>query len=366
VQNATPTITIPAVAPATTEMAPPTTKEDERPLPATSAGAERQGHTAVATGGQPTSAQMEVLIPSPSAATVRRVPSPPVDPRTGVFHPRVPTPQPVAGPSNIRVTGEPLTWPSNEHVIGDPSRRPSHLPPDAVPKRSTRTRLTAPKRKGKEPAGKGKARYVPIDSNDEAEEEDELESEEEMVVKKEPADVKLEDDPDYIAYTREIMMSDSEYDGPTTRSGAKRSRRRKTKAEPKTPALVKETDDEEEPAVIDRFAVAGENDPACNYCMEREVPCEYMVDEWITQCKLCQRRKVGCSVSAAKVVILKNSGKKRPRPQGNATTRPQIKKERAKKEVPRPTPAPRSKKRKQSGLGIRSRPNMRQYLHLLP
>ena len=206
--------------------------------------------------------------------------------------------------------------------------------------------------------GKGKARYVPIDSDDEEEEEDELESEEEMggpIVKKEPADVKMEADPDYITYTKEIRMSDSEYDGLATRLSAKRSRRRKPKAEPKTPALVKDTDDEEGPVIIDRFAIGGENDPACNYCMEREVPCEFMVDEWITQCKLCQRRKVGCSISAAKVVILKNSGKKRPRPvQGSSTIRPQVKKERAKTKAPRARPASRSTKRKQSGLGIGS------------
>ena len=250
-----------------------------------------------------------------------RVHTPPLKPV--VSQSRVPTHPPVAGPSGLS------------------TRQPSHLPPDAVPKRSTRTTSRAQAQKHNVTSGKGKVRYVNISSGDEEDEEDELESEEDM----DERPIKKEPDPDY-----------------TTRSGAKRSRRRKPKAEPKASALVQESDDDEGPTVIDRFAVAGENDPACSYCADHQVPCEFVVDEWITQCKLCQSRRVGCSVSPAKVFALKTSGRKRFRQfQGNAT----VKKDPSAAKVPRATPAARNSNMKKSGLGIGSQPNICKYLPFL-
>lgn len=203
---------------------------------------------------------------------------------------------------------------------------------------------------------KGKKKYRELSESPEYDEEDQLDSEyesEEPVVKEEPTSIH----PGLLAYAREIefdMDVDQEEGVPTKLKkdpGAKPSRRR-VKPEPKTPAIVPPDSDEEEedaPRVVDRLAAAGENDPACQNCIRRNVQCQYVVDEWVTQCKLCQKQKAGCSISAAKVLALKNSGRKRPRAVIGSTSRRPVKKE------PKSAPAPRKSKTKRQGLGIGSR-----------
>ena len=263
---------------------------------------------------------------------------------------RVATPAPVAGPSTIRSTGI---------QIG----RPAHLPPNAVPMMSTRRSRPAhvqPSRKAADK--KGKKKYRELSESPEYDEEDQLDLEyesEEPVVKEEPTSIH----PGLLAYAREVdfnMDVDEDKGVPMKIKkdpGVKPSRRR-VKPEPKTPAIVPPDSDEEEedaPHVVDQLAAAGENDPACQNCIRRNVQCQYVVDEWVTQCKLCQKQKAGCSISAAKTLALKASGRKRPQAVIGTTARCPVKKETKSAKVVRQTPAPRKSRTKKQGLGIRSR-----------
>jgi len=186
-----------------------------------------------------------------------------------------------------------------------------------------------------------------VSSADE-ENEDDVELKEEIVIKKEPITVKLEpDDEEYVPHKEDTELDDSDYQEPRTLSTATNARRRKPNAVPKTLALAQDAKDEDGPVVIDRFAVAGVNDPPCNNCASRHIPCEFFVDEWVTRCKLCHWKKVGCTVSAPKRFALKNSGRKRVRPlKANNITRSTVKKEPTMTKVPRSTPATRNSHRK--------------------
>jgi hypothetical protein len=257
------------------------------------------------------------------------------------------TPPPVAGPSKTRTSS------------GVPIGPPTHPRRTTVPMMSThiaRPRQQPPRTTN---SGKGKQKYRELTSGSEYEEEDELESEEESegrVVKEEP----ISDHPGFQAYAREVQIEmeleeEAVREGRTPQGSAAKAPRRKMKAEPKTPAVVPDSDEEDAPTVVDRFAAAGENDPACLNCVGRNVTCQYVVDEWVTQCKLCQRQKVGCSISAGKVLALKNSGRKRPRAANGTTSRAPVKREVKAPKVPRPTPAPRKAKTKRAGLGLGSR-----------
>ena len=259
----------------------------------------------------------------------------------------VPTPQPEAGPSGQRQSPGPR--------IGNPGHRQRV---QAVPMMSTH--IARPRQQPTRGSSdiKGKQRYREPSSGSEYE-EDELESKDDSeapVIKQEP----LAEQPGFQAYAREVQIemeleAEAERVKPKTGALAAKRPRRKVKPEPKTPAIVPDTDDEEDtPRVVDQYAAAGENDPPCNNCASRNVTCQFVVDEWLTQCKLCQRQKVGCSVSAAKVLALKNSGRKRPRPAKGTTTRAPVKREAKPPKVPRQTPAPRKSRNKRAGLGIGS------------
>jgi hypothetical protein len=287
------------------------------------------------------------VTPTPNEPVARGGPHPPI----AVMGPGdiyVAIPQAEAGPSRQRESPEP--------EIG----RPGHLsPPKTAPRMSNHS--SRPHRQATRGTSdiKGKGKYRELSSGSEYGEDDELESEDNVeapVIKQEP----LADQPGFQAYAREVQMemeldAEAERDGPRTRSSATKGSRRKLKAEPKTPAVVPDTDEEDTPMVVDRFAAAGENDPSCNNCASRGVTCQYVVDEWVTQCKLCQRQKVGCSVSAVKVLALKNSGRKRPRAAKGTTTRAPVKREAKPPKITRQTPAPRKSRNKRTGLGISSR-----------
>jgi hypothetical protein len=266
----------------------------------------------------------------------------------GPPHVHVATPQPEAGPSRQRQSPGPRS--------GKPSHRRGV---QVVPMMSTH--LARPRQQPARRSSdiKGKQRYRELSSASEYE-EDELESEDDSeapVIKQEP----LAEQPGLQAHPRDVQITmqledEAERVKPKTRASAAKEARRKVKADPKTPAIVHDTDEEEDtPMVVDRFAAAGENNPPCNNCTSRNVTCQFVVDEWLTQCKLCQRQKVGCSVSAAKVLALKNSGRKRPRPAKGTTTRAPMKKEANPLKVPRQTPAPHKSRNKRAGLGISSR-----------
>ncbi|KIM35991.1 hypothetical protein M413DRAFT_32034 [Hebeloma cylindrosporum] len=291
-----------------------------------------------------TSLQPPVVLVQPSTAAVQSCPLPhpvPGPPHKSLMFKPSPIPTPlVAGPSTPPVAGPSKAPSLPPKAPGLPVQRRTISkppPPSPAPRRNLRSR---PDRKGK-----GKAKYVePSEAEDE---EDELESEEETVIK---------EDPDWKAM---------ELDRPSP----KPSRKRKVKAEPKSAERVEDSDDDEEaPTVIDRFAIAGENEPSCNNCVNRQIACEYFVDEWVTQCRFCHKQKVGCSISAAKVLALKQSGRKRPRAprgSGNTTSRPRVKREpasrsRTKEEpttskVPRSsTPAPRRPRKRSSGKRLQN------------
>jgi hypothetical protein len=249
--------------------------------------------------------------------------------------------QPVAGPSRPRL--------SNVLQIG----RPARLPHNAVPLRSTH--VSRPRRQPRRQASEGKDKQT---FYTEHEEEDELESEEEtegQFIKQEPLSglARFQDHARKVELEIELQ-DEANSSGPRTRSSVANANRRIPKPGPKTPALFQETDDEDTPSVVDRFAAAGENDPPCNNCAGRNVPCHYVVDEWVTQCKLCQRQKVGCSVSAQKVLALKKSGRKRPRPTKGTTAQAPVKREAKPPKVPRLTPVPRRPRTKRAGDGIGS------------
>ena len=262
---------------------------------------------------------------------------------------RTATPQPEAGPSRQRESTGPK--------IGKPGHRLAAKGVAMISTHISRPRQQPPR--GSSDV-KGKQKYRELSSDSEYEEEDQLESEEDTeppIIKQEP----LTEQPGFQAYAREVQIemeleAEAEREGPRTRSSGTNGPRRKVKAEPKTPAVVPDTDEEEDtPMVVDRFAAAGENDPPCNNCVSRSVTCQYVVDEWVTQCKLCQRQKVGCSISATKVLALKNSGRKRPRAPRGTTTRAPVKREAKPPKVPRRTPAPRKSRNKRAGLGISAR-----------
>ena len=253
-------------------------------------------------------------------------------------------PPPSPGPSAI--PPRPCLSPNPQAVAG----RSQRIDP-SVSIRSTHTARRQPSRMMI--GGKGKEKYCDLSSASEDQEEDELESEIDTggwLIKQEP----LSDHLDFQAYAQEVQLDDmelhsSECQGSRARSTATNA----PKAELKTPLLVPEVDDEDSPTVVDRLAAAGENNPPCSSCARRNIPCQYVVDEWVTQCKLCQRQRVGCSVSAAKTLALKSSGRKRLRPSKvNNITRVTVKKElKEETKAHQATPMARNSRKKKTGLG---------------
>ena len=280
---------------------------------------------------EPPSTALEVVpvLPATQPSSV----APPLPPAPH----RVPSPPPVVRPSCIRLN----------------DRRPSHLPPNAMPMSSWTSSLHQYPSNTTRDKGKGRHREVSAAYEEEDEDEAEL-----TVIKAEPITVKLgPDDEKYVPHKQEL--DDYDYQGPRILSTTN-ARRRKLKAEPKTLRLVQDAEDEDEPVVIDRFAVAGINDPPCKNCADRHIPCEFFVDEWVTQCKLCQRQKAGCTVSAPKVLALKSSGRKRTRTlpsKPNNTTRSTVKKEPTMINVSQSTPDSQNSSRKnlKAGVGVSSR-----------
>jgi hypothetical protein len=276
----------------------------------------------------------------PPSTALKVVPVPPVTWPSSAAPPLLPAPHRVPSPpSDVR--------PFLLRPAGFPTHRPSYLPPNTMPMNSYTT--TRRQYSSNATRGKGKERQREVSSADEEESEDEAELEEENVIKEEPITVKLgSDDEEYVPHKKEIKLDDSDYQGPRTLSSATNARSRKPNAVLKMPALAQDAEDEDGPVMIDRFAVAGVNDPPCNNCASRHIPCEFFVDEWITQCKLCHRKKAGCTVSAPKLFALKSSGRKRLRRPSkvDSTTRSIAKKEPTMTKVPQPTPATRNSRRK--------------------
>ena len=188
-------------------------------------------------------------------------------------------PPPVTRPSTL--------WNSSGIQIG----HPPHLPPNAVPMMSTHVTHLCQQPPRKTNSGKEKQIYREIPSGSEYE-EDELELEEETedwVIKEEP----LVDHPGIQAYTWEAQIEmeleeEAIHEGQITQASAAKAPWQKVKVEPKTPAIMPDSDDEDTPIVIDQFAMAGENNPPCLNCIGCNVTCHYVVNEWVMQCKLCQ------------------------------------------------------------------------------
>ena len=183
------------------------------------------------------------------------------------------TPQLEAGPSRQRESTGPK--------IGRPGH---HLPAKGVAIMSTH--ISCPRQQP--PWGssnvKGKQKYRELSLDSEYEEEDQLELEEDtepLIIKQEL----LTDQPRFQAYAWEVQIemeleAEAEHEGPTTRSSGTKGPCCKVKAEPKTPAIVPNTDDEEDThMVVNWFAAARENDPPCNNYVSRSVTCQYVVDE---------------------------------------------------------------------------------------
>ena len=333
-------------------------------------------------GGTPISSANPIAVSSPAALQVAIDPSPRnILPTSSVVEPpsaalnvapvppetRPSSAAPPLPPAPDRAPSLPsLVRPFLLRPAGFSTHMPSYLHPNTMPMNSyTTTRHQYPSNATHD---KGKGRHREVSSADEEENEDEVKLEEEMVIKKEPTTVKLgSDDEKYVPHKKEIKLYDSDYQGPMTLSTATNAPRRKPNAVPKTPALTQDAEDEDGPVVIDRFAVAGVNDPPCNNCASRHIPCEFFVDEWITQCKLCQRKKVGCTASAPKLFALKTSGRKRlVRPSKvDNTTRSTVKKEPTMTKVPQPTPATRNSRRKNLEAVVEVSPRRRDICGLL-
>ena len=218
--------------------------------------------------------------------------------------------------------------------------------------------------------GKGKRRWVSVSTDEEEEEKDELESEEltgdryrATAITANLREIKKEDmdgDDEALLNVNDKDEEVSDYlDEPSTRpkrrpSGKSRPAR-KAKREPKSAALIRDTDDDQVVS-LDRYAADGENDPACRRCIDRGVTCLYVVDPNITACKDCQRQKAGCSISAQKALALQERGIKRNKRTAGKKVSTPAPKEPRKPRARRYTAGQFKADQKKAGLPMRSKP----------